>query len=152
MLDPQESPGEIKSRQVESGSESWTSLASVVPQQLCYGHCPCDSDPHSSSNSNCVPTASLDFPGRSTWSSHSLSLPSSSPFPVSNKQFGFCGLCGPGLSDHKSNQNSLNLDGPSSFFFLLFFCMAWTCLVFTCVLRRHVVSTVLSVPRPFGGC
>ena len=30
VLDPQESPGEIKSRQVELGSESWTSLASAV--------------------------------------------------------------------------------------------------------------------------
>ena len=23
------------------GSESWTSFASVVTQQQCYGHCPC---------------------------------------------------------------------------------------------------------------
>ena len=42
MLDPQESPEEIKSREVELGSESWTSFASVVTQQQCYGHCPCD--------------------------------------------------------------------------------------------------------------
>ena len=43
MLDPQgENPGEIKSREVELGSESWTSFASVVLQQTCYGHCPCD--------------------------------------------------------------------------------------------------------------
>ena len=48
VLDPQESPEKIKSREVELGSESWTSFASVVPQQLCYGHCPCDSAPHSS--------------------------------------------------------------------------------------------------------
>ena len=39
MLDPQVSPGEIMSRELELGSESWTSFASVVPQQLCYGHC-----------------------------------------------------------------------------------------------------------------
>ena len=42
MLDPQESPEEIKSREVELGSESWTSFASVVTQQLCYGNCPGD--------------------------------------------------------------------------------------------------------------
>ena len=48
VLDPQESPEEIKSREVEPGSESWTSSASVVSQQLCYGHCPCDPAPHSS--------------------------------------------------------------------------------------------------------
>ena len=42
VLDPQVSPEEIKSREVELGSESWTFFASVVPQQLCYGHCPCD--------------------------------------------------------------------------------------------------------------
>ena len=38
-LDCQESPGEIKSREVELGSEIWTSFASVVAQQQCYGHC-----------------------------------------------------------------------------------------------------------------
>ena len=38
VLDPQESPEETKSRDVELGSESWTSFASVVPQQQCYGH------------------------------------------------------------------------------------------------------------------
>ena len=43
MLDPQESPEEIKRREVELGPESWISFASVVPQQQCYGHCPCDS-------------------------------------------------------------------------------------------------------------
>ena len=55
-LDSQEeaSPEEIKSREVELGSERWTYFASVVPQQLCYGHCPCDSAPYSSSNSNYV--------------------------------------------------------------------------------------------------
>ena len=42
MLDPQESPEEIKSREVELGSESWISFASVVPQQQCCRHCPCD--------------------------------------------------------------------------------------------------------------
>ena len=47
VLDPQESLEEIKCREVELGSESWTSFASVVPQQQCYGHCPCDSAPHS---------------------------------------------------------------------------------------------------------
>ena len=30
MLDPPESPEEIKSREVELGPESWTSFASVV--------------------------------------------------------------------------------------------------------------------------
>ena len=48
VLDPQESPGEIMSREVELGSESWTAFASVVTQQQCYGHCPCDSAPHNS--------------------------------------------------------------------------------------------------------
>ena len=48
VLDPQVSPEEIKSREVEMGSESWTSLASVVTQQQFYGHCLCDSAPHSS--------------------------------------------------------------------------------------------------------
>ena len=33
VLDPQESPEEIESREVELGSESWTSFASVVTQQ-----------------------------------------------------------------------------------------------------------------------
>ena len=37
-----------KIREVELGPESWTSFASVVTQQQCYGHCPCDSAPHSS--------------------------------------------------------------------------------------------------------
>ena len=37
-----ESPGEIKRREVELGSESSTSFAPVVTQQQCYGHCPCD--------------------------------------------------------------------------------------------------------------
>ena len=40
VLDPQLSPDkEIKSREVELGPESWTSFASVVFQQQCYGHC-----------------------------------------------------------------------------------------------------------------
>ena len=42
VLDPQVSPEEIKSREVELGSESWTSFASVVSQQWSYGHCLCD--------------------------------------------------------------------------------------------------------------
>ena len=42
VLDPQVSPEEIMSREVELGTESWTSFASVVPQQQYYGHCPCD--------------------------------------------------------------------------------------------------------------
>ena len=46
VLVPQVSPEVIKSREVELGSESWTSLASVVTRQQCYGHCPCDSAPH----------------------------------------------------------------------------------------------------------
>ena len=48
VLDPQVSPEEIESRKVELGSESRTSFASVVTQQQCYGHCPCDSALHSS--------------------------------------------------------------------------------------------------------
>ena len=48
VLDPQVSPEEIMSREVELGSEGWTSFASAVTQQQCYGHCPCDSAPHSS--------------------------------------------------------------------------------------------------------
>ena len=47
-LDPQVSPEEIKRREVELGSESWTSFASVVSQQQCYGQCLSDSAPHSS--------------------------------------------------------------------------------------------------------
>ena len=39
VLDPQESPEEIKSREVELGLESSTSFASVVIQRQCYGHC-----------------------------------------------------------------------------------------------------------------
>ena len=48
MLEPQVSPEEIKSREVELGSESWTSFASVVSHQQCCGHCLSDSAPHSS--------------------------------------------------------------------------------------------------------
>ena len=47
VLDPQVSPKEIKSREEMLGSESWTSFAAVVSQQQCYGHCLCDSAPHS---------------------------------------------------------------------------------------------------------
>ena len=42
VLDPQVSPEEIMSSDVELGCESWTSFTSVVSQQHCYGHCPCD--------------------------------------------------------------------------------------------------------------
>ena len=38
VLDPQVSPEEIMSREVELGCESWTSFTSVVSQQQCYGH------------------------------------------------------------------------------------------------------------------
>ena len=48
VLDPRVSPEEIKSREVELGCESWTSFVSVVSQQRSYGHCLCDSVPHSS--------------------------------------------------------------------------------------------------------
>ena len=41
-LDPQVSPEEIVSREVELGCESWTFSLQVVPQQQCNGHCPCD--------------------------------------------------------------------------------------------------------------
>ena len=66
-LDTFASPGEIKRREVswtlklaqkrsraevELGSERWTSFASVATQQQCYGHCLCDSAPHSSWDSN----------------------------------------------------------------------------------------------------
>ena len=43
VLDPQVSPEEIMSREVELGSESWTSfLLRVVNQQGCKVHCPGD--------------------------------------------------------------------------------------------------------------
>ena len=49
VLDPQVSLGEIKSREVELGGESWISfLLQVVTQQRCTGHCTCDSAQHSS--------------------------------------------------------------------------------------------------------
>ena len=35
MLDPQENPEEIKSREVDLGSESWTSFASAVFLNSC---------------------------------------------------------------------------------------------------------------------
>ena len=40
VLDPQVSLEEMKSREVELGSESWTSFGSVVSQQQCCGYCP----------------------------------------------------------------------------------------------------------------
>ena len=49
VLDPQVSPEEIMSMEVELGCESWTSLLlQVVTQQQCNGHCPCDSAQHGS--------------------------------------------------------------------------------------------------------
>ena len=45
VLDPQESPGETKSRAQKA---AFFFFASVVTQQQCYGHCPCDFVPHSS--------------------------------------------------------------------------------------------------------
>ena len=49
VLDPQVSPEEIMRKEVELGSESWTSfLLQVVTQQRCSGHCPRDSAPHGS--------------------------------------------------------------------------------------------------------
>ena len=47
LLDSQVNPEEIKSREVLLGSENWTSFASVVTQQQCYGYCPWDSAPPS---------------------------------------------------------------------------------------------------------
>ena len=49
VLDPQVIPEEIKSREVELGL---TSFAPVVSQRRSYGHCLCDSVPHSSWDSN----------------------------------------------------------------------------------------------------
>ena len=46
MLDPQESLEEIKCREVELGSESWTSFVSVIPQQRSNGYCPCVCSAH----------------------------------------------------------------------------------------------------------
>ena len=52
-LDPQESPGDIKSREVELGSQRVEqSFASVVAQQLFFGHCLCDVAPYRCRNSN----------------------------------------------------------------------------------------------------
>ena len=49
VLDPQVSPEEIMSREVELGGESWTSsLLQVATQQRCNGRCPCDSAQNSS--------------------------------------------------------------------------------------------------------
>ena len=93
VLDPQESPEEIKSREVELG---WIFLASVVPQQQCYGRCPCDCSaqqlkqqlrnrlvatqwrgPHRLSIGVLAVVGLLSLPGRSAPSS----LHSFSPFP-----------------------------------------------------------------------
>ena len=51
VLDPQVSPEEIKGSR--AGKWSWAQkvgllLLQVVTRQQCYGHCPCDSAPHSS--------------------------------------------------------------------------------------------------------
>ena len=46
VLDPLESPEEIKNREVELGSESWTSFVSVIPQQRSNGYCPCVCSAH----------------------------------------------------------------------------------------------------------
>ena len=48
VLDPEVSPEEIKSREVELG------FTSVVSQQRSYGYCHCDSVPQSSSHSICI--------------------------------------------------------------------------------------------------
>ena len=93
VLDPQESPEEIKSREVDLG---WIFLASVVPQQQCYGRCPCDCSaqqlkqqlrnrlvatqwrgPHRLSIGVLAVVGLLSLPGRSAPSS----LHSFSPFP-----------------------------------------------------------------------
>ena len=42
VLDPQQRPAEIKSWEVELAHKVGPPFASDVPQQLCYGHCPCD--------------------------------------------------------------------------------------------------------------
>ena len=49
VRDPQESPGErTRARGGARLRKLDLSFASVVSQQLCYGHCPCDSAPHGS--------------------------------------------------------------------------------------------------------
>ena len=54
VLDPQVSPEEIKSMEVELGLKvGLESFASVVSRRRSYGHCLCDSVPHSSWDSNC---------------------------------------------------------------------------------------------------
>ena len=77
-------------------------------EQLCYGHCLCDSAPHSSSNNNCgvhwllhngeVPTVLTELlfwwwstgssviPGRIVWSSQHFLL-----CPIPNRPSHFCG-------------------------------------------------------------
>ena len=47
-MNPHENPEEIKSRVGGAGFRKLDFFASVVTQQQCYGHCPCDSAPHSS--------------------------------------------------------------------------------------------------------
>ena len=54
VLDPEVSPQEIKSREVVLGFKVWTSFVSVVSQRRSYGHCLCDSVPHSSWDTSCV--------------------------------------------------------------------------------------------------
>ena len=52
-LDPQESSGEIKSKEVELDSHRFEQpFASVVAQQLFFGHSLCDVAPHSCRNRN----------------------------------------------------------------------------------------------------
>jgi len=46
-LDPQVSPEEIMSREVELGCENWIFFASGCSSIECNGHCPCDC-PHGS--------------------------------------------------------------------------------------------------------
>ena len=49
VLDPQVSPEEIKSVEVELGSEGWTCLLLQFFLNSCAtAHCSCDSAPHSS--------------------------------------------------------------------------------------------------------
>ena len=53
MLDPQVSPEEFKSREVEVGLRVGP-FDSVVSQRRSYGHCFCDSVLHSNWDSSCV--------------------------------------------------------------------------------------------------
>ena len=101
VLDPQVSPEEIMSREMELGPESWTSFASVVTQQQCYGHCPCDCSAEqlkrqlrstlvaTQRRGDCLNTSIvlaavhglLGLPGRCTRSSLHSFAPSASPHP-----------------------------------------------------------------------